>query len=112
MRARGSRVATLAVIAVSLLLITSTSAKSWSWDKKTKEISQDELKKIKAELNISEDPRFHSYSDSDLTEAVDKEIDSQEVPGLTYGVFILNAIYEEKLVEMCYPDFNHAEFRH
>lgn len=76
---------------------------------------EEEIKDIFLKLNISEDPRlcpfyedictcfYHVYDD--LKEAIDKEIDSQEIPGLTLRSFILNALYEEELVNSCYPDF-------
>ena len=76
---------------------------------------EEEIKDIFLKLNISEDPRFcpfyedtctcfyHVYDD--LKEAIDKEIDPQEIPGLTYRTFILNALYEEELVNNCYPAF-------
>jgi len=94
------------LIIFSLLLSTFMSVNAGLFGEKIKKISNNELKEIKVELNLSKDPNFYSYTDSMLKEALDKEINSQETPGLTFGSFVLNALYEEKLVEMCYPNFN------
>ena len=99
----------IALILIATFLLLNSNPGEALWGKKTKEISGEELKKVKAELNIAEDPRFHPYSDPGLKEVLDNEIDPQKAPGLTFGVFILNAIYEEKLVEMCYPHFYDEE---
>ena len=99
----------LLLIISSILLSTFISVNAGLFGEKIKKISGNELKEIKFELNLSKDPIFYSYTDSILKEAFDKEINSQETPGLTFGSFILNALYEEKLVEMCYPNFNDEE---
>ncbi len=96
------------ILTATFLLLNSTPGEAF-WGKKIKEISWEEVEAIKTELNLSEDSRFYSYSNSDLKEALDEEMDSQNASGLTYGIFILNAIYEEKLIEMCYPDFYDEE---
>ena len=67
-----------------------------------------ELSKIIEELDLSDDLRFYYYTHFysgcyDLKEALDKEIDPQGIPGLTYRTFILNALYEEELVNKSYP---------
>ncbi|MEA3421579.1 MAG: VWA domain-containing protein, partial [Acidobacteriota bacterium] len=86
--------------------VTSIPVNAGLFGEKIKKISDDELEDvIKVELNLPRDPNFYSYTDSMLKEALDREINSQETPGLTFGSFILNALYEEKLVEMCYPHF-------
>jgi len=98
------------LIIFSLLLSTFIPANAGLFGDKIKKISDNEFKEvIKVELNLSKDPNFYSYTDSILKEALDKEINSQEIPGLTLGSFILNALYEEKLVEMCYPNFDDKE---
>jgi len=89
--------------------VTSIPVNAGLFGEKIKKISGKEIKEIKFELNLSKDPNFYSYTDSILKEALDKEINSQETPGLTFGSFILNALYEEKLVEMCYPNFDDKE---
>jgi len=106
------KITILLLIFVSLL-ITSPSTKAGLWGKKIKEISDNELKEIKTELNISGDPRFHSYRDSDLKRILNKEMDPKKAEGLTYGVYILNAINEENLVNLCSKSvFNDKEATH
>jgi len=95
----------LLLIISSILLSAFISVNAGLFGEKIKKISGNELKEIKFELNLSKDPIFYSYTDSILKEAFDKEINSQETPGLTFGSFILNALYEEKLVNRCYPAF-------
>jgi len=67
-----------------------------------------ELSKIIEELNLSDDDDFYYYTHFyngcyDLKEALDKEMKPQEIPGMTYETFILNALYEEELVNKSYP---------
>ncbi len=88
------------VLTAAFLLLNSTPGEAF-WGKKVKEITDDELKEIKTELNLSKDSRFRSYSDSDLEDALNKEMDKDKIPGLTYGVYILNAINEQELVGLC-----------
>jgi hypothetical protein len=89
--------------------------------KREHKITEEEFRKIKAELNIynypypcpEEDYYYSSsdmeanpdsnvnlywYTDYDLKNALDKEI-GEEAPGLTYGIYIHNAIDEERMVE-------------
>jgi len=95
-----SNLGVMLLIVIFLILINTTSGEAL-WSKKIKEISNEELSKIKEELNITRDPRFTSYSNSDLKKILNKEMDPQKIKGLTYGVYILNAINEEKLVDLC-----------
>ena len=67
-------------------------------------LADEELQKIIIELNISSED-LGSYSCDDLKEALDKEMKPQEIPGLNCRTFILNALYEEELVNSCYPAF-------
>jgi len=100
----------LILITLFCFFVISIPVNAGLFGEKIKKISDYELKEvIKVELNLSKDPNFYSYTDSMLKEALDKEINSQETPGLTFGSFILNALYEEKLVEMCYPHFDDKE---
>jgi len=92
---------TILVLIFASLLITSPSTNAGLWSKKIKKISDNELREIKTELNISGDPRFHSYRDSDLKRALNKEMDPKKAEGLTYGLYILTAINEENLVNLC-----------
>jgi len=97
----------LILIILFCFFVTSIPVNAGLFGEKIKKISDNELKEvIKVELNLSRDSNFYSYTDSMLKEALDREINSQETPGLTFGTFILGALYEEKLVEMCYPNFN------
>ncbi|MCK4735752.1 MAG: PKD domain-containing protein, partial [Methanophagales archaeon] len=93
----------------------------WPWSKELRTISEDEFKQIKSELNIYNYPypypeedyadpfsdmranpdsnvNLYWYTDYDLKNALDKEI-GEEAPGLTYGIYILNAINEREMVE-------------
>ena len=100
----------LILIILFCFFVTSIPVNAGLFGEKIKKISDSELKElIKVELNLSRDPNFYSYTDSMLKEALDREINSQETPGLTFGTFILDALYEEKLVEMCYPNFDDKE---
>ncbi|MDI6905753.1 MAG: PKD domain-containing protein [Candidatus Bathyarchaeia archaeon] len=99
----------------------SYSEKFWGYFEKKHKITDEELKKIKQELNIYSIPYpypekdkadpfsdimanrgsnvdLYMYRDSDFKRALDKEI-SKETPGLTYGVYLLNAIEEMRYVE-------------
>ena len=62
------------ILTATFLLLNSTPAEAL-WGKKIKEITNDELKEIRTELNVSGNPRFRIYSDSNLKEALDKEMD-------------------------------------
>ena len=88
------------ILTATFLLLNSTPGQAL-WGEKIKKITNDELIEIKTELNVSEDPRFRVYSDSDLEDALNKEMDKDKIPGLTYGVYILNAINEQELVGLC-----------
>ncbi len=97
----------LILIILFCFFVTSIPVNAGLFGEKIKKISDNELKEvIKVELNLSRDPNFYPYTDSILKEALDREINSQETLGLTFGSFILDALYEEKLVEMCYPNFD------
>jgi len=97
----------LILIILFCFFVTSIPVNAGLFGEKIKKISDNELKEvIKVELNLSRDPNFYPYTDSMLKEALDKEINFQETLGFTFGSFILDALYEEKLVEMCYPNFN------
>ena len=100
----------LILIILFCFFVTSIPVNAGLFGEKIKKISDDELEDvIKVELNLSRDSNFYSYTDSMLKEALDREINSQKTPGLTFGTFILDALYEEKLVEMCYPSFINKE---
>jgi parallel beta-helix repeat protein len=62
--------------------------------------ADEELQKIILELNISLED-LGSYSCDDLKNALNEKISSDGNLDLTYKEFILNAIYEEELIEDC-----------
>ena len=95
----------LILIILFCFFVTSISVNAELFGEKIKKISDNELKEIKVKLNLSRDPNFYSYNDSMLKEALDKEINSQETPDLTFGSFILNALNEEKLAAMNMRNF-------
>lgn len=79
---------------------------AWPWGSKVKEISDSELDEIRSELDLSYPgdsgfigSDYYWITDEQLKEALNREIDPENAPGLTYGVYILNAIYEERLIE-------------
>ncbi len=88
------------ILTATFLLLNSTPGEAF-WGKKVKEITDDELKEIKTELNLSQDSHFLAYNDSDLEDALNKEMDKDKTPALTFGVYILNAINEQQLVDLC-----------
>jgi len=87
----------LTILILSTFFLISNSAMAIWGSKKTEEINDDELQLIKSELDLA-------YDDYELKIALNKEIS-----GITYGRFILNALYEEKLVSSCYPAFTDPE---
>ncbi len=97
---RTSKLGIIALIFIAICLLLNSTPGEAFWGKKVKEITDDELKEIKTELNLSQDSRFRAYSDSDLEDALNKEMDKGKTPGLTYGVYILNAINEQELVDL------------
>lgn len=48
---------------------------------------------------------FESCDEADLIEVLREDMDPQVAPGLTYRIYILNAIYEEELVHQAYRQF-------
>ena len=79
---------------------------AWPWGSKVKEIRDSELDEIRSELDLSYpgdsgfiESDYYWITDEQLKEALNREMDPENAPGLTYGVYILNAIYEERLIE-------------
>ncbi|MBU1613671.1 tandem-95 repeat protein, partial [Patescibacteria group bacterium] len=74
----------------------------WPWGEKVKKIEDNELSEIKQRLGIDgwlPSTGFHWATNYDLKEALNWEIDSEKVPGLTYGIYILNAIKETDMMK-------------
>ena len=108
------------ILIATFLLLNSTPGETF-WGKKIKELSHEDLGEIARELLLYGDPDFPRYNDifyrnyrdpKELLNALNTEIeinqemmeiidiDERKIGGLTYGVYILNAINEKNLVEI------------
>ena len=74
---------------------------------KIREIKDSEERIIKEFLGIQEEypniiipaPERQTFAASDFREVLNKEVAHEEAPGLSYGIYILNAINELNMVE-------------
>jgi parallel beta-helix repeat protein len=74
----------------------------WPWGGKIKQIEDADLSMIKEELEVKEwlsTTDFDWCNDYDLKMALNREMDPEKAPGLTYGIYILNGISEKELLE-------------
>jgi parallel beta-helix repeat protein len=74
----------------------------WPWGEKVKKIEDSDLSIIEEKLGIDKwlpTTRFYWCTDHDLKVVLNQEIYPEEVPGLTYGIYILNAIRETEMVK-------------
>jgi len=74
----------------------------WPWGDDIKEIEDGDLSKLKEELDLDDwlpGTRFWWYTNYDLKEVLNKEMEPEKAPGLTYGVYILNAMEQTDMMQ-------------
>jgi len=125
----------LVIFGMFVAIMITTSVDAFSEKEKIRKIKENEEKTIKEFLRIEEHGdkiyiysstlgpyekhedalmeipatlKPHIFSTSEFKEILDKEMSSEEAPGLTYGIYILNAINEMKMVESVWTQ----EYKH
>jgi hypothetical protein len=94
----------------------------WPWSPSVETITEEQFRRVKDALNVRNYPcpypqepyfdplsdmeanpgsnvNFYWFDDSGLRGALDKEIELEGGPGLTYGIYIFNAIDEQQMVD-------------
>lgn len=108
----------LAIFGILVVVTIVTPTEAFFGKKKIREITEEEKKVIANFLDIEEKypgrvvvgpPGSEStISQSQFTKILNKEMSPGEAPGLTYGIYILNAINEMKMVESVWTQ----EYKH
>jgi len=69
-----------------------------AWFNNDKKISNSEFNQIKSGLNLPKFPEFRQFTDGQLREVLNQEIDPKRAPDLTHGIYVLSILNETEFI--------------
>ncbi|MDI6591866.1 MAG: hypothetical protein QME61_02955, partial [Patescibacteria group bacterium] len=89
---RKNKLIAIALIVIAILFLANVSLSKF-------ELNKFELEMIKSKLNIPTIPELSQLGDKELIELLSKEIDPENLPGLTYGAYSLLVFQEIDFID-------------